>query len=171
MSVDDEVERAVARLARLDPGSSRRRTLKRRIRAMMPTIEEARGKEFSWKEIHAEIVAAGIPIEPQVLANYVCEARREARLESPKDGPGQDGTPQTTVVVPLPRRGKSGAPSLALQYRQERVGQTAPDSTSDAAASAAAGANPHAAPVCEQEADQYVETLNSDRPTKVSRPR
>jgi hypothetical protein len=171
MSADDEVEKAVERLARLDPGSPRRRTLKRRIRAMMPAIEKAREKELSWKEIHAEIVAAGIHIEPQVLANYVCEARREAELNALKEGRREDGAPQSTVVVPLRRRAKSAAPGLPLTFRRERASGTAPDSTSDVAVSAPADVNPHPAPVGEQEPDQYVETLNSDRPTKVSRPK
>lgn len=171
MSADDEIEMAVARLSRIAPGSSPRRTLKGRIRAMMPAIEEARGKQLSWKEIHAEIAAAGIQIEPQILANYVCEARRDARLDALKDGRSQDSTSQAPVVVQLPRRGKFEAPRVPLQFRRERAGKASPDSTTDPAVSAPDGVNSQAAPVPGQVADQYVETLNGGRPTKVSRPR
>jgi type II secretory pathway pseudopilin PulG len=170
MPADEEVELAVARLARVVSSSSRHRTLKDRIRAMMAAIEEARSKGLRWKEIHAEIVAAGIPIERDVLANYVCKARREAQLDALQDGRSQDGTQHSTVVVPL-RRSKAAARGLPLTYGKGRASETAPDSTSDAAASASAGVNPHPAPVREQEADQYVEILNSGRPTKASRPK
>lgn len=171
MSADDEIEMAIARLARIVPGSSRRRTLKDRIHAMMPAIEEARGKDLSWKEIHAEIVAAGIAIEPPILANYVCEHRRQARLDSAQDGHGQNETSYDPVVVTLRRRGIAGASSAPLQFRQRRAGETPPTPIDGGPASAPADDNSYPAPVPDQGADQYVETLNSDRPTKVSRPK
>lgn len=171
MSADNEVEMAVARLARIAPGSSRRRTLKDRIRALMPAIEEARAKGLSWKEIHAEILAAGIAIEPPILANYVCEHRRQGRLACAHDGHGRDETSQDPVVVALPRRGKAGTSRVPLQVHQGRADETSPSPSDSAPASVPAASNSHPAPVPGQEADQYVETLNSGRPTKVSRPR
>lgn len=171
MSADNEVEMAVARLARIAPGSSRRRTLKDRIRALMPAIEEARGKKLSWKEIHAEIAAAGIAIEPPILANYVCELRQQARLDSAQDGHGQDETSRDQVVVTLPRGGKARASSAPLQFHRRRAGEISPSPSDGAPASAPADNISHPARVSSQGADQYVETLNGDRSTKVSRPR
>ena len=171
MTAADKVQTAVARLERISPDPSRRQTVKDQIRAMMPAIEAARLRDMLWKEIHAEILAAGIPIEPQVLANYVCALRSEARAAALKDGAGEDDTPQDAVVVRLPRRGPPPAGSSSPRPDGERIGEPLTDPVP--AIAEGEPSRPHAdtAKGSGAQPDQYVETLNGDRPTKVSRPK
>ncbi|WP_376988992.1 hypothetical protein [Bosea sp. R86505] len=57
-------------------------TLKDRIREHYLAIEEARTrvKPVPWKAILDTLQAAGIAIEPQLLANYICQIRKERRV-------------------------------------------------------------------------------------------
>lgn len=166
MTAADNVLAAVARLERIKPSLSRSQTLKDQIRTIMPAIEGARRRGLFWKEIHAEILAAGIPIEPQVLANYVCELRQEARAAGLKDGTGGNETPQDAVVVRLP-----GRDGRAVRSSSSRPANEALRGEDKAAAEGEpplpdpkTGSGSRAPP------EQYVETPNGDRPTMVRRP-
>lgn len=68
-------------LKSLEPGTLL--TLKDRIRARMPAIEEARANRVKWKVILHTLAVAGIAIDQQLLANYVCLIRREMRPPAP----------------------------------------------------------------------------------------
>lgn len=170
MTAGDKVQAAVARLLRISPDQSRRQTVKDQIRAMMPAIEAARLKGMLWKEIHSEILAAGIPIDPQVLANYVCVLRRETRAPLLDDRADGAGAPRDGVVVRLPRRGPPMAGS-SPQPTGARNGD--PLQQSEPTAAQREPALPHAgtAPISGAHPEQYVETPNGDRPTKVKRPK
>lgn len=58
-------------------------TLKDRIRDLLPEIEIARGSRTPWKDIIAFLAVRDIKIELQVLANYICQLRRETRPPAP----------------------------------------------------------------------------------------
>lgn len=81
-------------------------TLKDRIREHYLAIEEARTrvKPVPWKAILHTLEAAGIAIEPQLLANYICQIRREKRvppLVDHGDEPAHGTRPlQTQAAVP-----------------------------------------------------------------------
>lgn len=57
-------------------------TLKDRIRERMQAIEEARANGVKWKVILHTLETAGIVIDLQLLASYVCQIRRETRLRA-----------------------------------------------------------------------------------------
>ena len=54
-------------------------TLKDRIRAHMPAIEEARASGVRWKVIQHTLASADVVIDLQLLATYVCQIRKETR--------------------------------------------------------------------------------------------
>lgn len=171
MTAADKVQDAVARLERISPDRCKRQTVKDQIRVMMPAIEAARRRDMLWKEIHAEILAAGIRIEPQVLANYVCALRREVRPTSLNDGVDEDEPPQDVVVVRLPRSGPPQAGSSSPQPARARTGEPLRKSEPTAAEREPSLSHAGTAPGSGAQPEQYVETLNGDRPTKVSRPK
>jgi hypothetical protein len=70
-------------------------TLKDRIRERLLEIEQARADSVSWKTIVESLVEAGIVIELQLLANYVCQLRKGPRR------PG--GDTKAAGVRPRPR--------------------------------------------------------------------
>lgn len=170
MTAADKVRDAVARLERMSPNPSRRQTVKDQIRAMLPAIEAARLKGMLWKEIHSEIVAAGIPIDPQVLANYICALRRAALAASVNDGADAEGASRDGVVVRLPRRGRP-TPGNSPQRTGARLGkplrQSEPTATEGKPSPPDDGTTPNSG----AQPEQYVETPHGDRPTKVNRPK
>lgn len=60
------------------------RTLKERVREQLHDMEAARAKKTPWRQIHRALEMIGITIDPGVLANYVCELRKEAKREPPE---------------------------------------------------------------------------------------
>lgn len=59
--------------------SPKKPTLKDQIREWLPTIEEARANKVPWRDILEGLARAGVVIEPPLLANYVCELRKDAQ--------------------------------------------------------------------------------------------
>jgi hypothetical protein len=85
-------------------------TLKDRIRAHMPAIEEARANRVKWKTIRHNLEAAGIVIDQQLLANYICELRKETR--PPKATVPAENLPVKPAALPAPNQVRDGTDEL-----------------------------------------------------------
>lgn len=93
-------------------------TLKDLIRAHMQAIEEARAKRVPWKTILRTLEASGIVIDPQLLASYVCQIRKEMR---PSAAAETDNRP----VKPTPPLQAKPAHEQAVSGTNERPRQVA----------------------------------------------
>ncbi len=162
----DRVQAVISRLEKAAPGRGRPKTAKSQIRSMMPALEAARERGLLWKEIHQEVLAAGIQIAFQVFANYVCKFRREALSSKSEETREQSPTHNEGTASETSRRGERTDP---------KEDHRAPPDRPYAAARAATGglgahANVRLPPNSGSQPEQYVETINGDRPTKVRRP-
>ncbi|MDP3258663.1 hypothetical protein [Bosea sp. (in: a-proteobacteria)] len=86
------------------------RTLKERVREQLPDMEAARANKTPWRQIHRTLELIGISIDPGVLANYVCELRKQAKrkLAEPEKLLGTGDASAATKAGPIaPRNGSS----------------------------------------------------------------